>query len=73
MLPRAGWTKAPWSIVISEQAARPGDFVFPHERHVTMLLAHDFVIHAPRTGDVIHIQAMYTNPLAFRRVDPSKA
>lgn len=69
MLPRDGWTRAKWSVPVSASSARPGDLVFPHEGHVTMLLADGQTVHAPASGDVVHVRSMYSNPLAFRRVD----
>ena len=73
MLPRNNWQRAAWSVPVTSTQAKPGDLVFPHEGHVTMLLADGWIVHAPAPGQFVHLRPMYAQPLAFRRVDVAAA
>jgi len=80
-LRQGGWSpttfvqvKARWAV--PADSAAPGDLVFfggatPPFGHVGMALAHGFMVHTNRTGDVSHVTRM-GSPTAIRWVDPAK-
>jgi cell wall-associated NlpC family hydrolase len=51
---------------ISKDDLRPGDLVFFYSdlHHVGMYIGGGFMIHAPRTGDVVHITTIANRPFA---------
>jgi len=52
--------------------AKPGDLVFPHTGHVTMLLADGFKTETNQTGDVSKVTRAYTSAYATVWIDPSR-
>lgn len=44
------------TIKISPAQAKPGDLMFPHPGHVTMVLANGYIIHTNTCGDVSHVK-----------------
>jgi len=84
MLPSPGFGHTAWSVPIDPGAAKPGDLVLYEtepgvSQHVVMLLAHGYMVHTNRCGDVAHVTRFwgfspgFASFLGARRVDASKA
>jgi hypothetical protein len=87
LVPWGGRTRPAWSVPLPVYEGRPGDLYFPSYGnvldsagqpggHVVMLLADGLMIHAPATGDVVHVRPVYVNDgiePQVRRVDPNLA
>jgi hypothetical protein len=45
---------------------RPGDFYKPSSGHVVMVLAHGYIVHAPKSGDVVKVGKAYSFPGVYQ-------
>lgn len=66
-LPRVTYDQINYGKPVPRGQERPGDLVFPNRGHVAGVSGPGRVIHAPRTGGVVHERPMYPSPLAIRR------
>ncbi len=69
-LPHSSSQQAGYGTRIPISALRPGDLVFFYSpiSHVGIYLGHGLMIHAPHTGDVVRVAAMYSSPVAAVRL-----
>lgn len=62
--------QAPWTVTVSPLDAKPGDLVFPHPGHVSMLLAHGQMVHTSTLSKPARVQDSYKTIYVIKRVLP---